>query len=55
LYFRFVLLSRPTCLGLYSASPNETTMHGKTCTSTRTHYPDSEPTTLCSYSLMQRA
>ena len=54
-YFRFVLLCRPTRLDLYSASPNETTMYGKTCTSTRTHYPDSEPTSLCSYSLMQRA
>jgi hypothetical protein len=49
------LLCRPTRLDLYSASPNETTMYGKTCTSTRTHYPDSEPTSLCSYSLMQRA
>ena len=31
---------------------SETTVHGKTCRSTRKHYPDSEPISLCSFSLM---
>jgi hypothetical protein len=30
----------------------KTTVHRKTCCSTLTHYPDSEPTSLCSYSLI---
>ena len=33
-------------------SVTETTVRGKTCCPTRTHYPDSELTSLCSFSLM---
>ena len=33
----------------------ETTVRGQTCHSTRTYYPDSEPTRLCSFFLMLRA
>jgi hypothetical protein len=33
----------------------KTTVRGYTCRSTRTHYPDSEPTSLCSFSLILRA
>ena len=33
----------------------ETTVRGQTCHSTRTYYPDSEPTSLCSFFLMMRA
>ena len=33
----------------------KTTVRGQTCRLTRTHYPDSEPTSLCSFSLMLRA
>ena len=33
----------------------ETTVHRQTCRSTRTHYPDSEPTSHCSFSLILRA
>jgi len=29
----------------------ETTVRGETCCPTRTQYPDSEPTSLCSFSL----
>jgi len=32
----------------------ETTVSGQTCRSTRTHYPNFEPTGLCSFSLMLR-
>ena len=33
----------------------ETAVRGWTCRSTRTHYPDSEPTSLCSFSIILRA
>ena len=33
----------------------ETTVRGYTCRSTLTHYPDSEATSLCSFSLILRA
>ena len=35
--------------------PSETTVHGYTCLPTLTHYHDSEPTSLCSFSIILRA
>ena len=39
----------------YQCQLTETTVRRQTCRSTRTHYSDSEPTSLCSFSLMLRA
>ena len=39
------------CIFIY-CQLTETTVCGQTCCATRTHYPDSEPTSLCSFSLM---
>jgi len=33
----------------------ETTVHGETCYSTLTHYPNSNPSSLCSYSFKVRS
>ena len=50
----FVLTTQLT--GFYSASSLfKTTVHRQTCRSTRTHYPNSEPTRLCSFSFLMRA
>ena len=46
-------LDQHALLNFYSASSQyETTVRGQTCHFTRTHYPDSEPTNLCPFSLM---
>ena len=42
-------------VGFLQFQLSETTVRGYTCCSTRTHYPDSEPTTICSFYLMLRA
>ena len=48
--------ARPTCLvGFLKCQLSKTTARGQTRRHTRTHYPDSEPTSLCSFSLMLRA
>jgi hypothetical protein len=39
-------------LDFYSVSSHKAKLCEQTCHSTWTHYPDSEPTSLCSYSLM---
>ena len=50
------LCTRSTCLvGFLQCQLTETTVRGQTCCPTRTHYSDSEPTSLCSFSLMLRA
>ena len=41
--------------GLLQCQFTEATIRGQTCRSPRTHYSDSEPANLCSYSLMLRA
>ena len=48
---RFVL-DQHAELDVYSASSLKQQSAGKSCRSTRTHYSDSEPTSLCSFSLM---
>jgi hypothetical protein len=49
------LCTRPTHLvGCLLCELTETTVCGQTCPSTLTHYSDSDPTSLCSFSLMQR-
>ena len=49
-------MKRPTPLvGFLECQFIETTVRGQTCRSTRTHYSDSPPTSLCSFSLMLRA
>ena len=47
-------LYQHTELDFYSASSLKQ-VRGQTCRSTRTHYSDSEPTSLCYYSLMLHA
>ena len=51
---RWCLLgTRPTCgswIYLVFSHWNNNTWHRQTCHSTQTHYPDSEPSSLCSYS-----
>ena len=51
---RFVL-DKHAEMDMDSASFTESTVRGKTCDSTRIHYPHSDPTTLCSYSLVLNA
>ena len=41
-------------IGFLQCQLTETTVHGQTCRSTWTHYTDTEPTFLCSYSLKLR-
>ena len=45
------MLDQHVQLDFYS----ETTVRGETCRPTQTHYPDSEPTSLCTFFLMMRA
>ena len=53
---RYVLYQTNTLIvGFLQCQFTETTVHGQTCRSTRTHYSDSEPTSICSFSLMLRA
>ena len=52
---RSALYQTNTLSWIFQCQLIETTVCGQTCRSTRTHYSDSEPTSLCSYSLMPRA
>ena len=50
-----MLCTRPTrSVGFLQCQLTETTVRGQTCLFTLTHYSDSEPTSPCSYSLIQR-
>ena len=42
-------------IGFLQCQLTETTVHGQACLSTRTYYPDSEQTSLCSFSLILHA
>ena len=50
---RSALYQTNTLAGFLQYQLTETTVCGYTCRSTLIHYPDSEPTSLCSFSLMQ--
>ena len=41
-------------LGFLQCQLTETTIRGQKCHPIRTHYPDSEPTSLCSFSLAEK-
>jgi hypothetical protein len=50
---QYLFCTWPTCwVGYLLCWLNETTVHRQTCHSTQIYYPDSEPTNLCSHSLM---
>ena len=50
------LCTRLKCLvGFLQFQLTEIIVRGQTCRSTRTHYLDSKPTSLCSFSLMQNS
>ena len=50
---RSALYQTNTLAGFLQYQLTETTVCGYTCRSTLIHYPDSKPTSLCSFSLMQ--
>jgi len=45
-------MAKTSYISMFVVLAHETTVQGKTCRSTQTHYPESEPTSLCSCSLM---
>ena len=48
----YALYQNNKLVGFLQCQITETAVRGQTCRSTRTYYSDSEPTNLCSYSLM---